>query len=90
MRPRLTGGESTGTLDHSFGTDEVLPPTSFDRLTHVVQRMISQQLQNPDKPPRAGYGTVVFFQFDTELGEAGRELPVPVHRSMVKRAWPAA
>ena len=90
MRPRFTGGESTGSLDHSFGTDQVLAAASLDRLTHVVQRMIGQQLQDPHEPPRAGYRTVVFFQLGTELGEAGRELPVPVHRSMVKCAWLAA
>ena len=77
-------------LDHSFGTDQLLAAASLDRLTHVVQRMIGQQLQDPHEPPRAGYRTVVFFQLGTELGEAGRELPVPVHRSVVKRAGLAA
>jgi hypothetical protein len=44
MRPRLTCGESAGTLDHSFGTNQVLAAASLDRLPYVVQRMIGQQL----------------------------------------------
>ena len=90
MRPRLTGSQGAGSLDHGFGTDQVLAAASLDRLTHAVQRMIGQQLQDPHEPPCAGCRTVVFFQLGTELDEAGGELPVPVHRSMVQRTGLAA
>src|SRR5271166_351795 len=49
--------------------------------------MIGQQLQDPYEPPRAGHRAVVLFELGSELGEAGREFPIPEHRSMVQRAW---
>ena len=88
--PRFTGSEGARSLDHSFGTDQLLAAAGLDRLPHAGQRMIGQQLQDPHEPPCAGHRAVVFFQLGTELGEAGRKLPVPVHRGMVKRAGLAA
>ena len=73
------------------GAEQLLAAAGFDGLTRTrAQGMIGQQLQDPCEPPRAGHCAMVLFQLGSELGEAGWQLPVPVHRSMVQRAGLAA
>ncbi len=61
LRLRFTGGEGARLLDDRFGADQLLAAAVLDRLTHAVQRMIDQELQDSHEPPRAGSRPVVLL-----------------------------
>ena len=56
------------------------------RALHAVQGMLAQQLQDPHEPAGAWLGAVMGFECGAERGEAGRELPVPVHGRVIEGA----
>ena len=87
---RLDQGQRARPLDDRFGTGEMLEPAGFDGFVHSGQRVLTQELQDPHKPPVAAQRAVQWLQLGAEDGEASRELPVPVHWRVVQRTGLAA
>ena len=84
-RRRLDRGQRVRPLDDRFSAGQVLEPAGFDGPAYSSQGVLTQELQDPHEPPVAGQGAMQCFQLGAELGEAGRKLPVPVHRCVVQR-----
>src|ERR1044071_7388301 len=51
---------------------------------HAVDRVEGEQLQHADVVPGSRVDSEPTFEGSTELGEAGRQLPVAVHRRVIE------
>lgn len=56
-----------------------------DRLLHAFNGMLSEQLQDTNKLPRASLGTVLLFQRRAQIAEYCRQLPLSVHVGVIER-----
>jgi hypothetical protein len=59
--------------------------TRGDGALHALDGMLGQQLQDADVLPRAGRGTMLFFQGLPQVAEHRRQLPVLVNVGVVQR-----
>jgi hypothetical protein len=84
-RRSLTFGQTLRGLNNQIGVQWDFPMTSFDRLLDSLDRMLGQQLQDPDVVPRPRSGTMPGLELFAQRGKDRRQFPVAKHRRMIQR-----
>jgi hypothetical protein len=62
---------------------------TFDRPLYARDRVLSQQLQNPDVLASAGWCAVALFQLLPHAGKHGWQAPVAIHVRVIQRSRPS-
>jgi hypothetical protein len=64
---------------------EAARAAELDGPLHALDRVLCQQLQHADILPRSRAAAVLPFEVGTQLGEHGRQFPVPVDVGVIER-----
>jgi hypothetical protein len=86
----LTFGQTLRGLNNQIGMQGGFPAAPLDRLLYSLDRMLGQQLQDPDVVPRPSRGTIPGLELLSQRSKDRRQFPVAKHRRMIQRRRPSA
>jgi hypothetical protein len=77
-------------LNDQIGMQQSFPAALLDCLLDSLDRMLGQQLQDPDVLPRSGSGTIPGLELFAQRSKDRRQFPAAKHRRMIQRRRPPA
>ena len=89
-RRSLTFGQTLSGLNNQIGVQRDFPPAPFYRLLYPSDRMLGQQLQDPDVLTSPGGGAISSLEIFSQRGKIRWQFPVAKHRRMIQRRWATA
>ena len=72
-------------MNNQIGVQRDFPPAPFYRLLYPSDRMLGQQLQDPDVLTSPGGGAISSLEIFSQRGKIRRQFPVAKHRRMIQR-----
>jgi len=72
-------------LNNQIGMQRGFPPAPFYRLLYSWDRMLGQQLQDPDVLTSTGGGAIPDLEIVSQREETRRQFPLAKHRRMIQR-----
>ena len=85
VRRFLPFGQTLRGLNDHIGMQRGFPPAPLYRLLHSGDRMLGQQLQDPDVLTSTGGGAIPGLEIFSQRGKNRRQFPVAKHRRMIQR-----
>ena len=85
VRRSLTFGQTLSSLNNQIGVQRSFSPAPFYRLLHSWDRMLGQQLQDPDVLTSPVRRAIPGLEIFSQRGKNRRQFPVAKHRRMIQR-----